>query len=70
MSLLIEAKSIPALIIKLKLMLVTHTDDLGCMVHNVQPAGIDVCSKPQLDCQQAKCYAKADPVLYHRQYTN
>ena len=34
--------------------------------HNVQPAGTDVRSNPQQDCQQAKCYARADPVLHHR----
>ena len=39
-------------------------------VHNVQPAGTDVRSKPQQDCQQAKCYARADPVMHHRLYSN
>ena len=47
MSLLLEAKSMPALIIKPMLILVKHTDDLGGLVHNVQPAGTDVHSKPQ-----------------------
>ena len=37
MSLLLEAKSMPALIIKLKLILVTHTDDLcWCITSNQQ----------------------------------
>ena len=40
------------------------------VVHNVQPAGTDVRSKPQQDCQQAKGYARADSVLHHRQCSN
>ena len=34
--------------------------------HNVQTAGRDVRLKPQQDCQQEKCYARADSVLHHR----
>ena len=49
MSLLLEAKSMGALNIKPRLILVSHTDDL-VLVHNVQPAGKDVRSKPQQDC--------------------
>ena len=37
---------------------------------NNKPAGRDVRSKPEQDCQKAKCYAKAVPVLHHRQYSN
>ena len=36
MSLLLEAKSMPALIMKPKLTLVTHTDDLGWNIHSNQ----------------------------------
>ena len=40
------------------------------LVHNIQPAGKDVRSKPQQDCRKAKCSAKAVPLLHHRQYSN
>ena len=74
MSLLLEAKSMPALIIKPRLILVAHRDDLG-LVHNVQPAEVGRSkpkprSKPEEDCQQDKCYARADTVLHHRQHSN
>ena len=51
MSLLLEAKSMPALIIKPRFVLVTHTDDLGWYIGTNQvgptsrPAGKDVRSK-------------------------
>ena len=66
MSLLLDAKSMPALIINPTLLHVTHTDDLGWYI--VQPGGTDVRAIPELYCQQAKCYARADPVLHHRLY--
>ena len=59
MSLLFEAKSTPALIVKLRLIL-----------SNVQPAGTDAYSKPQLDWRQTKCYANADLVLHHKLFSN
>ena len=65
MSLLLEAKGMPALIIKPRFILVMHTDDHGWYI-----AGKDVHSEPQQDCQKAKYYAKAVPVLHHRQYSN
>ena len=34
--------------------------------HNVQPARTNIRSKPQQDCQHAKCCARADPVWLHR----
>ena len=37
MSLLLEAKSMPALIIKLRFILATHTDDLGWDIMNIFP---------------------------------
>ena len=55
----------PAWTIKTRLILVTHIDDLSWY------AGTDGSSKPQQDCQQTKCYARADPVLNHnRLYSN
>ena len=68
MILLLEAESMPAMIIKPRFILVMHIDELRW--YNVQLAGKDVCSKPQQDCQKAKCYAKAVLVLHHRQYSN
>ena len=64
MSLLFEDKSMPALIIKPMLLLVAHTDDLGST--NASITG----SKPQKDCQQTKYYARTDPVLHHKFYSN
>ena len=64
---LLEAKNMRALIIKSRFILVSHTDDLGWYIiptKSNQPAGKDVRSKPQQDCQKAKCYAKAVPVLH------
>ena len=69
MGLLLEAKSMPGLMIKPRLILVTHTDVLGWYITSKQ-AGTDVRSNPQQDCQQAKCYARADPILHQRQYSN
>ena len=95
MSLLLEAKSTPALIIKYSLWCNTGSaltswqswrpDNLAfwqsCMWRfwtNIcpswldvmyQPAETDVRSKSQQDCQKAKCYARADPVLHHRLYS-
>ena len=69
LSLLLEVKSMPALIIKQRLILVPHMNRLW-LVHDVQPAGTDVRSKPQEDCQQEKCYARADPVLHQRLYSS
>ena len=71
MSLLLETRDQKHACIDLKprLILVSHMDDLW-LVHNVQPAGKDVRSKPQQDCQKDKCYAKAVRVLHHKQYSN
>ena len=70
MSLLLEAKCMPELTIKPRLILATHMDELAWLAHNVQPAGTDVRSNPQQDCQQAKCYARTDHVLHHRLYSS
>ena len=43
---------------------------LGIVGHNAQPAGTDVRAKLQQDCQQAKCYTRADLVLHHRLYSH
>ena len=51
MSLLLEAKSMPALIIKPRFILVSHTDDLGWYITSNQNS---VRLKPQQDCQKAK----------------
>ena len=60
MSLLLEDKSTPALIIKPRIILVAHTDDLGwCITFNQQ--GQKFLSKPQQNFQQTKCYTRADP---------
>ena len=65
-SLQLEARSTPALIIKPRLILVAHTDDLSWFITSNQS---DTCSfKPQR--QQTKCYVKANPVLHHRLYSN
>ena len=39
------------------------------LVHNVQPAATNARSKPQQDCQQTKCYARADPASHHKLYS-
>ena len=66
--LLLEAMSMPALSSNKGLSLLRTR--MTFLEHNVQPAGTDVRSKPQRDCQQAKCDARADSVLHHRQYSN
>ena len=63
MSLLLEAKTMPALIIKPRLIIVTHTDDLGRYITSTQQDRY--LFKTQQDCQQGKCCARADPVLHH-----
>ena len=60
MSLLLEVESTSALIIEPRLILVIYTDDLWK----------DARSKPPQDCQKTKCYARADPALHHRLYSN
>ena len=52
LSLLLEAKSMPAFIIKPR---PCYANGWPWLVHNVQSAGTDVRSKPQQDCQKAKC---------------
>ena len=69
MSLLLEVKSTPALIIKAGFILVVHMDQWHWWVHNVQPAATNARSKPQPDCQQSTCNAMADPVLHHILYS-
>ena len=69
MRLLLEAQSMPALIIKLRLILVAHTDDLG-WTKNVQQAATNAHLKPQQDCQQTKCYVRVDPALHRKPYSN
>ena len=56
--------------LELRFIFVTHTDDLGWYITSNHLFKKDVRSKPQPDCQKAKCYAKAVPVLHHRQYSN
>ena len=69
MSLLLGAKSMPALMIKPRFILVTHTDDLGWYIMSNQQGKMFI-QNLQQDCQKAKCYAKAVPILHHRQYSN
>ena len=69
MSLLLEAISKPALLIKLRLSLVTHVDELGKYITSNQLGQVFVQNLFQ-DFQQAKGNARADPVLYYRQYSN
>ena len=69
MSLLLEPKSMPALIIKPRLILVMHTDDLDCNITSNQQGQMFVQNLKKY-CQQAKCYAIADPVFHHRLYSS
>ena len=68
MNLLLEAKIMSALF-KPRLILVAYTDALF-FGQNVQPAATNAHSKPLLDCQQTKCYARDDPALYNKLYSN
>ena len=35
-----------------------------------QPVARNVHSEPQQDCQQSKCYARADPEFHNKLYSN
>ena len=64
MSLLLETKSMPALIIKPILILVAYEDDLSWKIKSNQAAA-NARSSPQLDFLQTKCYSRADPAFYN-----
>ena len=65
MSDMLEAKSMRALIIKPRLILVMHTNDLGWYITSNQQGQMFVRSN-----LKAKYYAKVVPILHHRQYSN
>ena len=68
MSLLLEVESTSALIIEPRLILVTYTDDLGGYITSNQQRR---CSfKTSTGLSEDKCYARADPTLHHRLYSN
>ena len=69
MSFLLETKSMPALIIKLRLMLVMHTDDLGWYMISNQQGQMFVQNLNSI-VSKAKCYGRADTVLHHRLYSS
>ena len=69
-SLLPEVDSTSALIIEPRLILVRYTDDLGGMLAQNIDRSKDARSKPPQDCQKTKYYARADPALHHRLYSN
>ena len=67
MSLLREVESMSALIIEPRLILVTHTDDLGGYItYNLQGKMLI----QNLHRIVRRCYARADPALHHRLYSN
>ena len=69
MSLLLEAKSMPELIIKLRFILVSHTDDLGWYITSNQPGKMFVQNLNRI-VRKPNVTTKAVPVLHHRQYSN
>ena len=71
MSLLLEAKSVHACIdLKPRLILVTRMDDLGLYITSNQQGRCSFKTIAHEDYQQAKCYARADPVFRDRQNSN
>ena len=62
MSLLLDTISMPAFIIEPRAY-PCYAHGWPWLEHNVQPAGTDVISKPQQDCQPVKCYSRADPCI-------
>ena len=50
-----------------------YAHGLPWLVHNVQPAGTNTveedCQQANQDCQQAKCFARPDPVLQQELYS-
>ena len=70
MSLLLEAKSMPALIIKLRLILVAHMDDLFWYITSNQQGQMFVQNLNRIVGKPNVMPARADPVLHHRQYSN
>ena len=67
MSLLFEAKSMPAFIIKPRLILVTHNDDLGWYITSNQQ-GMMFIQELNGIVGKTNVIAKAVPVMHHRQY--
>ena len=69
MSLLLEAKSMPELNIKPRLILVTHTDEM-VMEHNVQLAGKMFIHTLNRIVRKTNATDRAVTVLQNRQYSN
>ena len=69
MRLLLEVESTSALIIEPRLILVTHTDDLGGYITSKQQGKMLVQNLHRI-VRRPKCYAKADPALHHGLYSN
>ena len=67
MSLLLEAKSMPALIINPRLILVAHTNDLGWYTTSDQHGQMFI---QKLNRIVSKPNVTPDPVLHHRLYSN
>ena len=60
-----------ALIIEPRLILVTHTDDLGGYITSNQQGKMLVQNLHRIvRTQKTKCYARADPAFHHRLYSN
>ena len=70
MRLVLEAKSMPALIIKPGLILVTHTDDHAWLHISSNQQGQMFIQNLNRIVSKAKCYTRADPVLHHRLYSS
>ena len=66
---LLEAKWMPALFIKTRLILVAYTDDLGWNQTSNQQQQMLIQNLNRI-YQQTKCHARADPELHHKLYSN
>ena len=66
----LEAKSMPALIIKQRLIFVAHADDLGWYITSNQHGQMFVQNLNRSVSKPNVMPPRADPVLLHRQYSN